>query len=607
MERIIGIDLGTTNSCVSIVEGNTPIVIPSRGGAHTTPSVIAITQDGQRLVGHLAKRQAVTNPTNTITAVKRLIGRHWDNPQTQSLLEARGFEAIQGGQGEVLVKINDRSYAVPEVSSMILLELKEVAEDYLGEPVTKAVITVPAYFNDRQRQATKEAGTLAGLEVLRIINEPTSAALAYGYGKDIDKIVAVYDLGGGTFDFSVLHISDGVFEVLSTVGDTQLGGEDFDDRLIMQWLIIEFAKEHRVDLRKDKMAMQRIRDAAEKAKCELSSTRSTEINLPFVISRADGMTLHLQKILTRNKLESLTEDLVERTLEICSQGIEEAKTDIDEVLLVGGMTRMPLVQERVKAFFKRSPRRDVHPDEVVSLGAALHATSLQHGGRDVLLLDVTPLSLGIMVAGGEFSPLIPKNTTIPTSKSHIFTTIRDQQTSVRILVLQGEDEDATKNDLLGEFTLSSIRSAPKGEIEFEVTFEIDANGVVSVNARNLETGVEQAIVVTARSGMSGEALEKMAAENADHLVALRERERILQLQQKIKRTLNTMERIMPSVETLLANNEFANEALTKATEVIHRSKETVSGEDIESLERDAKALARTLKMFHNVIEKMKRK
>ena len=606
MERIIGIDLGTTNSCVSIVEGNTPVVIPSRGGSHTTPSVVALTQDGKRLVGHLAKRQAVTNPTNTVSAAKRLIGQRWDDPQTQSLLEARGFETIEGKQGEVLVKVNDRDYAIPEISSMILLELKEVAEEYLGEPVSKAVITVPAYFNDRQRQATKEAGTLAGLEVLRIINEPTAAALAYGYGKDIDKVVAVYDLGGGTFDFSVLHIADGVYEVLSTVGDTQLGGEDFDDRLIMQWLVVEFAKEHRVDLRRDKMAMQRIRDAAEKAKCELSSTRSTEISLPFIISRADGMTLHLQKILTRNKLESLTEDLVDRTISICKKGLKEAKTDIDEVILVGGMTRMPLVQERVRDFFKRSPRKDVHPDEVVSLGAALHGMSIGTGGRDVLLLDVTPMSLGIMVADGQFNVLIPKNTTIPTSKSHIFTTVRDNQTSVRILVLQGEHEDATKNDLLGEFTLSAIRSAPRGEIEFEVTFEIDADGVVSVNAKNLETGQEQAIVVTARSGMSGEALEKMAIENAEHLLGLRERERVLQLKEKINRTLKMMDRIMPRVDTLLANNGFAEDALIKAKEVITRSKQTVLGEELESLERDSKALARTLNMFQNVIEKMKR-
>ncbi len=607
MERIIGIDLGTTNSCVSIVEGNTPIVIPSRGGVHTTPSVVAISQDNKRLVGQLAKRQAVTNPSNTIMAAKRLIGRRWSDPQLQSLLESRGFEAVEGHHGEVLIKINDRAYAMPEISSMVLLELKEIAEEYLGESISKAVITVPAYFNDRQRQATKEAGTLAGLEVMRMINEPTSAALAYGYGKDIDKVVAVYDLGGGTFDFSVLHISDGVFEVLSTVGDTQLGGEDFDDRLIMQWLVVEFAKEHRVDLRRDKMAMQRVRDAAEKAKCELSSVRSTEINLPFIISTAEGMTLHLQKVLTRNKLESLTEDLVDRTIEICRQGMKEAKVDIDEVILVGGMTRMPLVQERVKDFFKRSPRRDVHPDEVVSLGAALHAASLQKGGQDVLLLDVTPMSLGIMVAGGEFNPLIPKNTTIPTAKSHIFTTVRDAQTSVRILVLQGEHEDATKNDLLGEFTLSNIRPAPQGEVEFEVTFEIDADGVVSVSARNLETGVEQAITVTSRSGMSGEALEKMAAENAEHLVTLRSRERVLQLQQKIKRTLDTMDRIMPRVETLLANNGFAEEALIKAKEVIERSKLTIEGDHLESLERDSKALARTLNMFHNVIEKMKRK
>lgn len=606
MERIIGIDLGTTNSCVSIIEGGTPVVIPSRSGTHTTPSVVALTQDGKRLVGHLAKRQAVTNPENTVTAAKRMIGRKWKDPTTQSLIEGRSFEGSESPNGEVMIRLGGRDYAISEISSMILLDLKEVAETYLGQEVNKAVITVPAYFNDRQRQATREAGELAGLEVMRIINEPTAAALAYGYGKDLNKVVAVYDLGGGTFDFSVLRISDGVFEVLSTTGDSQLGGEDFDDRIIFQWLVVEFAQEHRVDLRRDKMAMQRLREAAEKAKCELSTVRSAEINLPFIISRADGMTLHLQNVLTRNKLEELTESLVKKTLDICAQGLRESGVQIDELILVGGMTRMPLVQERVKDFFKRAPRRDVHPDEVVSLGAAVHGASLLSGARDVLLLDVTPMSLGIMVSGGMFQVLIPKNTTIPTSKSHIFTTVRDHQTSVRILVLQGEDDDATQNDLLGEFSLSDIRSAPRGEIEFEVTFSIDANGVVSVSACDLETGREQAIVVTAQSGMSGPDLERMAAENEEHLVALRDRERLLQLKQKIKRTLDAMERIMPRVQTLLSNKGFAEDALVKANEVIERSQVTVLGEDLEGMERDAKALARTLNMFHNVIEKMKR-
>ena len=606
MEHIIGIDLGTTNSCVSIVEGGTPIVLPGRGGAQTTPSVVAIAQSGKRLVGHLAKRQAVTNPQNTITAVKRLIGRRWRDPLTQALIESRSYEACEGGAGEVMVKMYQRQYALPEISSMVLLELKEVAEAYLGERVSKAVITVPAYFNDRQRQATREAGELAGLEVLRMINEPTAATLAYGYNKNINKTLAVYDLGGGTFDFSVLNVADGVFEVLATAGDTQLGGEDFDDRIILHWLVVEFAQEHRVDLRRDKMAMQRLRSAAEKAKCELSSTRSTEINLPFIISTVDGATLHLQKVLTRSKLESLTEDLVERTLEICERGLNESGAEIDEVILVGGMTRMPMIQERVKAFFKRAPRRDVHPDEVVSLGAAIHGTSILGGGRDVLLLDVTPISLGIMISGGQFSTLIPKNTTIPTSKSHIFTTVRDQQTSVRILVLQGEDEDATQNELLGEFTLSDIRPAPRGEVELEVTFEIDADGVVSVSARNIETGQRQAITVTAQSSMSEADLKRMAAENEEYLVNLRERERILHLQKKMTRTLNAMDRIMPRVETLLANNGFAEEALMKARQVIARARSTVQSEVVDDLERDAKALARTLNMFHNVVEKMRR-
>ena len=451
MERIIGIDLGTTNSCVAVVEGNTPVVVPTKGGYKTTPSVVAVTENGKRLVGHLAKRQALTNPQNTVSATKRLIGRDFSSKQARLMQDSMAYEIVSGPQGDARIKLRERVYSMPEISSMVLQEMKSVAEAYLEEEVHRAVVTVPAYFNDAQRQATKEAGRIAGLEIVRIINEPTAAALAFGYGKDVERTVAVYDLGGGTFDFSILQLSGGVFEVLATSGDTFLGGEDFDDRIIMQWLIPEFAKEHFVDLRQDKMALQRLRDAAEKAKCELSSARSSEINLPFIISKVSGETLHLQKILTRNKLEELTSDLVARTLTICAQTLEECPRPVDEVILVGGMTRMPLIQEQVRAFFQRPPRKDVHPDEVVALGAALQGMSLLSGGRDLLLLDVTPMSLGIMIAGARFNILIPKNTTIPTSKSHIFTTVRDNQTSVQILVLQGEDEDAIQNELLGEF------------------------------------------------------------------------------------------------------------------------------------------------------------
>ena len=614
MERIIGIDLGTTNSGVAIVEGTTPVMIPNKGGYKTTPSVVAITDAGKRLVGHLAKRQALTNPTHTVSAAKRLIGREFGSKITEAMRAASAFSIVPGPGHDARVELHGRVYSIPELSSMILVEMKSVAEAYLGEPVKKAVITVPAYFNDAQRQATKEAGELAGLEVVRMINEPTAAALAYGYGKDLNRTIAIYDLGGGTFDFSILEVSQGVFEVLATSGDTFLGGEDFDHRIILQWLVLEFAQEHRVDLRQDRMAMQRLKDAAEKAKCELSSARSAEINLPFIISRADGETLHLQKVLTRAKLEELTSDLVDRSLDICGRAIRESGAEIDEVILVGGMTRMPLIQERVRDFFKKAPRRDVHPDEVVALGAALQGMALASGGSGgVLLLDVTPMSLGIMIANGEFNVLIPKNTTVPTSKTHIFTTVRDYQTSVRILVLQGESEDATQNDLLGEFVLDGLRPTMKGEVELEVTFQISADGIVSVSAKNVETGEEQAITVTAKSGLSQEELKKMAEENREHLVDMRANERAAHLRQRIERTLRAMDAVMPRVRTLLSNNEFAADALSKAEEVIERSRATALSKpsadisaDLELLERDHKALTRTLNMFHTVIEKMKR-
>jgi len=614
MERIIGIDLGTTNSGVAVIEGNTPVMIPNKGGYKTTPSVIAVSETGKRLVGHIAKRQALTNPQQTVSATKRLIGREWGSELAEQMRQSTAVKLLEGPTGDVRVELKGRVYSMPELSSMILVEMKSVAEEYLGEPVHKAVITVPAYFNDAQRQATREAGELAGLEVVRMINEPTAAALAYGFNKSMNRTVAIYDLGGGTFDFSILEISGGVFEVLATSGDTFLGGEDFDERIIMHWLVVEFAQEQRVDLRRDKMAMQRLRDAAEKAKCELSSARSAELNLPFIISRQDGQTLHLQKVLTRAKLEELTEDLVERSLQLCAQTMREAQVEIDDVILVGGMTRMPLIQERVKAFFKRAPRRDVHPDEVVALGAALQGLALSPGAQSqLLLLDVTPMSLGIMITDGMFSPLIPKNTTIPTKKSHIFTTVRDYQTTVRIIVLQGEDEDATENDLLGEFSLEGLRPAPKGELEVEVTFSISADGVVSVSATDLETGVEQAITVTAQSGLSPEELKAMALENQDHLVDMRIHERISHLRQRLDRTLRSMDNMMPRVKTLLSNNEFASEALEKAESVIERARSSILAKpsqdlqgDLERLERDFKALTRTLNMFHNVIEKMKR-
>src|SRR5450755_3777565 len=462
MERVIGIDLGTTNSCVAILEGDTPVVIPNRGGYKTTPSVVAVTEAGKRLVGHIAKRQAITNAENTVYAAKRLIGRKWNSPQVKNAIMTSSYTIVEGPHADVRIKLRDKTYSVPEVSSMVLQEMKIVAEDYLGEPVKKAVVTVPAYFNDNQRQATKDAGAIAGLDVIRIINEPTAASLAYGYGKDMDRTVAVYDLGGGTFDISILEIgAHGVFKVISTTGDTFLGGEDFDARII-DWLVTGFQDEHSIDLRQDRMALQRLRDAAEKAKCELSGVRETEINLPFIISSGRNEALHLQRTIDRKTLEELSADLIERTVDICKQTLADAhleKEDIEEVVLVGGMTRMPRIQQAVADFFEREPCKGVHPDESVALGAGIQGSALTDDKQEMVLLDVTPHALGIMTQGGYFEELIPQNTTVPTHRTKIFTTSRENQTAVKILVMQGEHENAEENELLGEFILTGLRRA----------------------------------------------------------------------------------------------------------------------------------------------------
>ncbi len=488
MERVIGIDLGTTNSCVALVEEGVPTVIPNRGGYKTTPSMVAITEAGKRLVGHIAKRQAITNAENTVYAAKRLIGRKWSSPQVKNAILTASYKIVEGPHGDVRIQLRDKTYSVPEISAMILQEMKLFAEDYLSETVSKAVITVPAYFNDNQRQATKDAGQIAGLDVIRIVNEPTAAALAYGFGKNIEKTIAVFDLGGGTFDISILEIGGGgVFKVIATAGDTFLGGEDFDARII-DWLVQGFKEQHEVDLRQDRMALQRLKDAAEKAKCELSGVMETEINLPFIISNARNEALHLQRTLTRVTLESLCEDLVERCVEICKQTLEDARLERDEiedVILVGGMTRMVKVQEAVRDFFGREPCKGVHPDEVVALGAAVQGAALVDESKQMILLDVTPHALGIMTFGSNFEELIPQNTTVPTSRSKIFTTSRDNQTAVKILVMQGEHEKATDKEMLGEFILTGLRRAPKGQVEIEVTFEINSDGIVSVSAKDL--------------------------------------------------------------------------------------------------------------------------
>ncbi|MBP7460022.1 MAG: molecular chaperone DnaK [Candidatus Delongbacteria bacterium] len=515
MSKIIGIDLGTTNSCVSVMEGGEPVVIPNSEGGRTTPSVVAFTKTGERLVGQAAKRQAITNPTNTIYSIKRFMGRRHD--EVNSELHIVPYDIARGPNDQAQVKIGDRLYSPPEISAMVLQKMKQTAEDYLGQKVTQAVITVPAYFNDSQRQATKDAGKIAGLEVLRIINEPTAAALAYGLDKKKDEKIAVYDLGGGTFDISILEIGDNVVEVLSTNGDTHLGGDDFDKR-IMDWLADEFLRQEGIDLRKDPMALQRLKEAAEKAKIELSGSMQTEINLPFVTADANGPK-HLNVTLTRSKFEQLVDDLIQRTLGPCQKALQDAKltpSEIDEVVLVGGSIRIPKVQELVKTFFGRDPHKGVNPDEVVAVGAAVQGGVLAGEVKDILLLDVTPLSMGIETLGGVFTRLIERNTTIPTRKAEVFSTAADNQSSVEINVLQGERQMASDNRSLGRFVLDGIPPAPRGVPQIEVTFDIDANGILHVTAKDKATNKEQSIRIEASSGLNDSDIDRMVREAKDH-------------------------------------------------------------------------------------------
>jgi molecular chaperone DnaK len=588
MGKVIGIDLGTTNSCVAIMSGGDPVVIANAEGNRTTPSVVGFTEKGERLVGQIAKRQAITNPENTVYSIKRLIGRKYDAKEVREALKRLPYKVVSAPNGDAHVEIRGKRYSPAEISAMILQKMKQTAEDYLGEPVTEAVITVPAYFDDSQRQATKDAGQIAGLNVLRIINEPTAASLAYGLDKKKDERIAVYDLGGGTFDISILEIGDGVFEVKSTNGDTFLGGDDFDLR-VMDWLVEEFKKDQGIDLKKDRMALQRLKEAAERAKIELSSSQETEINLPFITADASGPK-HLVMKLTRAKLEQLVDDLVQRTIEPCKKALADAgitAKDVDEVVLVGGMTRMPKVIQLVREFFGKEPHKGVNPDEVVAVGAAIQGGVLKGEVKDVLLLDVTPLTLGIETLGGVFTRLIERNTTIPTKKSQIFSTAADGQTAVTINVLQGEREMAADNKSLGHFDLVGIPPAPRGVPQIEVTFDIDANGIVHVGAKDLATQKEQSIRITASSGLNKDEIEKMVKDAQAHAAEDKKKREFVEVRNEADNRIYGIEKLLSE-----HGDKISEQDRNKIKEEIEATRKAMEGNDLDAIRTATQNLVR---------------